>query len=79
MVCLPSGKVGSAVTFLCKSDATSEVGAVFMWDFGDGIPVTGRSVKHTYDRPGKYEVAMILWDKAGRGVRVGKTLTVTTK
>ena len=79
MLAPASATVGNPVALLCKSDAASEVGSVVLWDFGDGIPVTGRSVKHIYDRPGKYDVAMILWDKAGRGVRVGKTLNVTAR
>ena len=46
------------------------------WDVGDGIPLTGDEVKHTYTRPGEYTVTLIVWDEAGRGGRAEKTLRI---
>lgn len=68
--------VGQRAEFTCDSVAAKDPDAVVMWDLGDGIPMRGDRVRHTYLTPGKYLVAMILWDANGRGVRQEKTVTV---
>ncbi len=49
---------------------------VAMWDLGDGPPVVGETVRHTYSQPGTYRVTLIVWDSAGRAARAEHTLQV---
>jgi len=37
----------------------------YRWSFGDGKSGSGRTVKHTYRRPGRYTVRLTVWDDAG--------------
>ncbi|MBF0511977.1 MAG: PKD domain-containing protein, partial [Candidatus Omnitrophica bacterium] len=40
--------------------------ATYSWDFGDGTPKgSGASTKHTYLRPGTYNVVLTVTDKLG--------------
>jgi hypothetical protein len=32
--------------------------------------------KHTFSRPGKFRVTLVVWDKDGRGARAEKTIEV---
>ncbi|MBM3474319.1 MAG: PKD domain-containing protein [Armatimonadetes bacterium] len=66
-------KVGEEATFRC---ATPDIEAA-MWDFGDGIPVVGNEVKHTYEKPGEYTVTLVVWTKAGRGARAAEAVKVS--
>jgi hypothetical protein len=66
-------KVGQEATFRCTTPDIETA----MWDFGDGIPVIGAEVKHTYEKPGDYTVALIVWTKAGRGARAAQALNVS--
>jgi len=68
-----TAKVGEEVAFRC---ATPDVETA-MWDFGDGIPVVGNEVTHTYDQPGEYQVALIVWAQSGRGSRAARTVVVS--
>jgi PKD repeat protein len=38
---------------------------VYRWKFGDGTKDQGASVRHTYDRPGRYTVTLVAIDKDG--------------
>lgn len=69
-------KAGQRAEFVCESEAAKDPKAVVMWDLGDGLPMRGNRVRYTYLTPGKYLVAMILWDANGRGVRREKLVTV---
>ena len=69
-------KVGQRVEFRCASPAADERGAVVLWDLGDGLPRRGDHVRYRYENPGKYLVAMILWDKNGRAVRLERLVEV---
>ncbi len=64
--------IGDEVTFTNRS---GEVATAF-WDLGDGIPMVGEQVTHTYLRPGQYRVTLIVWDHDGRGDRAEKTVRV---
>ncbi|TDE39086.1 PKD domain-containing protein [Antarcticimicrobium sediminis] len=35
------------------------------WDFGDGASASGQQVEHAYERPGSYEVALVVRDDSG--------------
>ena len=48
-----------------------------LWDLGHGIPRTGRTVEHTYDRPARYRIAAIAWTPNGQAILAEATLTVS--
>jgi len=64
-------RVGEEATFRCTTPGIETA----MWDFGDGIPVIGNEVKHTYEKPGDHTVALIVWTEAGRGARAAQAVT----
>jgi len=48
------------------------------WSFGDGASATGRRVEHAYERPGVYEVAVVVRDDSGAPLNVNRdTMRVT--
>ena len=47
-----------------------------LWDLGDGPPLVGDEVTHTYGVPGEYRVTPIVWDSAGRGARAERVVVV---
>ncbi len=65
-------KVGEEAAFRCTTPGIETA----MWDLGDGIPVVGTEVTHTYEKTSDYTVALIVWSAAGRGARAAKTLHV---
>ena len=68
-------RAGEPAVFRCDSAATTPI-AERLWDFGHGAPEVTAEPRHTYERPGKYRVTLIVWDKAGRGARAEKTIEV---
>jgi hypothetical protein len=68
-------RAGQPAGFQCLSAGETPI-AERLWDFGHGIPEVTAEPKHTYEQPGKYRVALIVWDKAGRGARAEKTIEV---
>ena len=68
-------RAGTAVQFQCRSHASGGIDER-LWDFGDGIPEVTARPRHTFAKPGKYRVTLVVWDKAGRGRRVEKTVEV---
>lgn len=72
----PVVQAGAAAQFECKSKTEKGAIAQRLWDFGHGIPEVVADPKHTFDRPGKYRVTLIVWDAAGRGARLEKVLAV---
>jgi PKD repeat protein len=70
---------GEPVSFQCVSHATkSEIGER-LWDFEDGIPEVTPAPKHSFEKPGKHRVTLIVWDAAGRGGRAERTIEVLPK
>jgi PKD repeat protein len=67
---------GEAAQFECASKAGAGEIVERLWDFNDGIPEVVANPRHTFDRPGKYRVTLIVWDAAGRGARSEKTIEV---
>lgn len=67
---------GEAAQFECASKAASGEIVERLWDFNHGIPEVVANPRHTFERPGRYRVTLIVWDAAGRGARVGKTIEV---
>ncbi len=62
-----SSQHGSDFKFKAKSNDST---ARFVWSFGDGNTATGNPVKHTYKKPGVYEVCVKAY--------AGKTTTGTS-
>lgn len=58
-------------------DAWSPLARAPLWYFGDGGHARGRSVKHVYARPGKYQVSVEAVDAAGH--RATRTATVSVE
>jgi len=67
------------VLFDASESVSSEAAIVtYQWDFGDGTKSTGKSANHTYNKPGRYNVQLIVTDDKGLISRLTKTLNVYT-
>lgn len=69
-------KTGGPVAFTLKGldpDRFTEI----LWDLGQGIPRTGRTVEHVYDRAGPYRIAAIAWATDGQAILTEADLTVS--
>ena len=51
----------------------------YQWDLGDGTETTGRSVNHSYDNFGRFDVTVTATDGAGNQVTHTETVNVTAK
>jgi hypothetical protein len=69
-------RAGEAAQFECASRAEPGEIVEWLWDFNHGIPEVVLNPRHTFERPGKYRVTLIVWDAAGRGARSEKTIEV---
>ena len=71
-----SARVGQTVQF--RSTASAQAGEIqkIMWDLGEGTPLTGRTVRHAFSRPGTYRVTQIVWDTTGRASRAEQVVEV---
>jgi hypothetical protein len=67
---------GAAASFECTSRCEAGEIVERLWDFNHGIPQVGINPNHTFDRPGKYRVTLIVWDAGGRGARAEKVVEV---
>ncbi len=72
----PVIRVGAAAPFACTSRSGAGEIVERLWDFNHGIAEVGPNPEHTFDQPGKYRVALIVWDAAGRGARAEKIIEV---
>jgi hypothetical protein len=70
---------GSPVEFRDVSAAAEGAGGITnrLWDFNDGLPATEAVARHAFSKPGRYRVTLVVWDQAGRGARVEKTIVVS--
>jgi plastocyanin len=70
-------QTGTSVTFAAtvNEEETSRP-LDYQWDFGDGEAATGRTVTHTFDRPGRHVVSFAVRNKAGGA---DDSLTVTAE
>jgi len=51
-------------------------GARRLWDFNHGVGEITAKPTHTFERPGRYRVTLVVWDTAGRGARKEMTVEV---
>jgi len=74
----PSGvRVGKPVQFVSTSRAARGKIAAVLWDLGDGAPSSEPRTTHTYEKPGRYRVTLVVWDDAGRAARAEREVKVT--
>ncbi len=78
----PSAVVGDSAVFSATvtdpSNPTADASTLitsYLWDFGDGTG-SGRTVTHTYSRPGVYSVVLVITDFLGRAAQVSHPVTV---
>lgn len=67
---------GTPVAFQCISKAAKGEIIERLWDFGEGIPAVTEAPQHTFSKPGKYRVTLIVWDRSGQGGREEETIEV---
>ena len=72
----PVIRAGAATPFACTSKSGAGEIVERLWDFNHGIAEVVANPQHTFDRPGKYRVTLIVWDAAGRGARAEKIVEV---
>jgi hypothetical protein len=70
--------VGSLVNFSSLfNDPGGYLAANYLWDLGDGLPVTTSTASFTYSQTGTYDVGLVVWDSLGRAAHEQLVLTVT--
>jgi hypothetical protein len=83
--------VGETVILLNASTASGPALSAALWDLGKDIPVfhdiaaaekdadgpPPRSVVTSFEAPGVYRAALVVWDAAGRAARAETTITIT--
>ena len=70
-------EAGKPIRFRCTSTAQTGDIVERLWDFGEGIPGLTDEPTHTFEKPGKYRVTLIVWDSEGHGARIEKTIDVS--
>jgi len=77
--CPSETTVGREVQFLPVGEWTRQPRAGLLWDLGDG-PARGEEAPcHTYERPGSYTVALIVWDRKGYPSRAERRVVVGSR
>ena len=67
------------VLFDGSGSVSSEAAIVtYQWDFGDGTKSAGKSLTHNYNKPGRYNVQLIVTDDKGLKSTLQRTLNVYT-
>ncbi|WP_123380363.1 LamG-like jellyroll fold domain-containing protein, partial [Pseudokineococcus lusitanus] len=68
---------GTAVAVDASTSTDPEGPLTYAWDFGDGATATGVTASHTYARPGRYEVALVVTDSGKQTARTTRTVTAS--
>ncbi|TDK50576.1 PKD domain-containing protein [Antarcticimicrobium luteum] len=70
----PDQFVTTSVVQFDGGGSTDSDGSVasWTWDFGDGASATGQTAEHAYERPGTYEVALVVRDDSGAPLNVDR-------
>lgn len=53
-----TGKTGESLDFVAEAASEDNPVLHYRWNFGDGVSVEGRQVKHVYTHSGKYEISL---------------------
>jgi hypothetical protein len=67
-------RAGAAVGFTDASQGTDLVD--WRWNFGDGVPASGRSVQHAFAQPGRYTVLLTVENARGQTSAFGQEVFV---
>ena len=54
-----------AVSFSALSSVSAQPVLTYLWEFGDGTTGSGQSPSHTYSRPGRYTVTLVMFSGVG--------------
>ncbi len=73
----PKSKIGEKIKF-DASGSTDTDGSIieYTWDFGDGATATGKSVTHSYQQKGNYEITLTVTDNEGGTASAKQILSV---
>jgi PKD repeat protein len=64
-------------SFKYNTTTSNHSTASIVWDFGDGTIVQGNSPKHSYEKPGEYNVKITITDEHGNVTMKTYTVTIT--
>jgi len=64
-------------SFKYNTTTSNHSTASIVWDFGDGTIVQGNSPKHSYEKPGEYNVKITIADEHGNVTMKTYTVTIT--
>ena len=68
---------GTPLTFDASASHDPDGDAISLrWEFGDGRKGEGASVTHTFDKPGSFDVVLIVEDARGRSTATHQTIEV---
>jgi PKD repeat protein len=71
----PTGFVGGAhdaIQLDASGSSDADGGPLsYVWDLGDGLSATGETVRHSYHRPGAYQVRLTASDGSGLSCGAG--------
>jgi heat shock protein HslJ len=70
------GTVDQGIVFDAGSSTSGGSITEFVWDFGDGVKVTGVKVEHKYSKPGTYIVTLTIKDSNGKVATVTHSITI---
>jgi alpha-galactosidase len=64
----PEGKAGATIDFSANSSGGDAI-VSYLWEFGDGVSVTGREARHIYTEAGNYPVHLTATALSGAATR----------
>lgn len=71
---------GETVSFDASASSDPEGGSLtFVWDFGDGLPLTGETVSYSWQSEGKFDVVLKVTDSEGKTAAAKATIQVTNQ
>ena len=75
---LATATVGTPVDFsIAFADSSGLTATNYLWDLGDGVPVTSSTASFTYTETGTYNIGLVVWDSLGRAAHDQIVLTVS--
>ncbi|MGA7912930.1 MAG: PKD domain-containing protein [Candidatus Dormiibacterota bacterium] len=58
-------RAGQPVSFSALGTVSAQPVMTYLWEFGDGTTGSGQSPAHTYNRPGRYTVTLVMFSGVG--------------